>query len=1002
MEQDTPDTHLTPMPITDPKPKSYSSHSRLGYAHWALNGLKRSFFIMGISLVLGLSSQALARTIKIVEAQNLELRNVVVEDETGRKETQEFVIISGPRVELQIDKSKVIAQRIEFNKTRRTLTLVGKGIYTSVTTNKDGSENIQTLEGNDLVVGVADEGVQGQDVLISTTALEIIGQEIQRIPGQINVDGGYFTTCAKCGRNPNDYAFRARNLVIYPGDRLIAYDAQVLLADDPIFYFPILVMFLGEERFQPKISIGKSDLDGLTFSVGLPFVLGDQAFGFSTLNFYQNRDPAFGFETKFQAYDLFSDSLGATNTLNFSAKLDPKPLISAGKYFDDAGGYLYDYSLNWQGRWMTLTDQGLKFSIDIKRADSKTDITLQKITSSEFKVQTSFPDFNFDATYSDRYLHNDNSDSSNPSNLNTNVAEPQNVLKKPEVVFDLKPWKDIWEIPNLNADFKFTLGNYHAPTNLANRQALTEATIDPKSQVKFSDASRLKAEYTLGYNKDLWKGATFSVTNNYTGQFFSNGDRAVSVQLGSSFNQIWDRNNFKVQYDFTRIEGLSPFNFDAPPTRASSSQTVSASGTLSPLEGISLTANQSYDLLQKDPTKQNAAQFGASLNLGSFWKAVPIAFDYTVQRNFFQVGGEPWGVLTNWTASGKYNQAPLSLSAYTSWQATSSVVAPSNFSPLLLQATLGEPSGQNRLDLSLNRDLNKDEWYNGNFSFLGFQKPETPNAPVWQVGANETYTFNNPKIQGSENIAISSGNLNKTNLLLEHNFLLKDQVAEPEDSSEGKGLFKATLTNTQAISDRGSNTFSLGFGSSDYDLEKDAWGLPLLTASYSMNDYRQSLKASLEVSAPGLTDPEWRFRNINISGNQEIVQDRLALQIGANYNRVLNNQNILETLNLNPLRLIVALGEVEHPAAYLETSLLYNIQVTDGKYYTIQNPLQPTIALIIDRCCWALRGELNIAKGSIKFSWLIPSSKPNTGTSLLEVDQNKTRSILDVLSEGKP
>jgi hypothetical protein len=1002
MEQDTPDTHLTPMPITDLEPKSYSSHSRLGYAHWALNGLKRSFCVISTALLLGLSTQASARTIKIIEAQNLELRNVIVTDELGRKETQEFVIISGPRVELKLDKSSVVAQRIEFNKTRRTLTLVGKGIYTSVTTGKDNRESTQTLEGFDLVVGVADEGVQGEDVLISTTALDIIGQQIQRIPGQINVDGGYFTTCAKCGRNPNDYAFRARNLVIYPGDRLIAYDAQVLLADEPIFYFPLLVMFLGEERFQPKISIGKNDLDGLTFSVGLPFVVGDQSFGFSTLNFYQNRDPAFGFETKYKAYDLFSDFLGATNTLNFAAKLEPKPLLGPGKYVDDLGGYLYDYSLNWQGRWVTLTDQGLKFSLDVKRGDSKSDVTLQKITSTEFKVQTSLPDFDFEATYSDRYLHNeDKKPVTKPGQDDGTVAEPQNVLKKPEVVFDLKPWKDIWEVPNLNADFKFTLGNYHAPTNEGNREALKEAALDPKNQRPFSDASRLKAEYSVDYNRNLWTGATFKFNNTYIGQFYSNGDRSVNVSLSSSLNQTWERNTFALTYDFARIEGLSPFAFDAPPLRSSNKQTFSASANLSPLEGIGLTGNQAYDLLEKDPQKQKAAQFGVNLKLGSIWKALPIGITYSVDRNFFREGGEPWGFLERWSASSDYNQAPLSLSIGTSWQASTSIVNPGNFQPLALQATLSEPASQNRLNLSINRDLNKDEWTTGGLEFQGNQKPEISTDPAWQFITKETYVFNNPRISGSASASFGNS-ANKTTLNLNHDFLLKDTRTESEDALEGKGTFRINLTNSQTLSERASSSFSLDFGGSDYDLAQDAWNNPSLSTSYSINDYRQNFKASLEASAPGIADAEWRFKSIAITGGQEIIQDRLAVQIGVNYNRSLINQQIQESLLLTTLRMVVALGEVEKPAAYIEASLPYTLRGIDGNYNINKDPLLPTFTLLIDRCCWALRGELNLSKGSIKFSWIIPSSKSKSGTSLLEVDKDKTRSILDVLSEAKP
>ena len=92
---------------------------------------------------------------RIVQAQSLELRRI---------DEQEIVIISGGPdgglVELRVDDDVVRAARVEYNRTRRTLTLVGQATYRTA---RDG----QDLSGENLVVDLAAEQLTGEDVLIS-------------------------------------------------------------------------------------------------------------------------------------------------------------------------------------------------------------------------------------------------------------------------------------------------------------------------------------------------------------------------------------------------------------------------------------------------------------------------------------------------------------------------------------------------------------------------------------------------------------------------------------------------------------------------------------------------------------------------------------------------------------------------------------------------------------------------------------------------------------------
>ena len=84
--------------------------------------------LLGLGLLGGLLGGAQARTVKIISADTLELRQV---------DGQELVIITGEAVELRVDDDVVRARRVEFNRTRRVLTLVGAASYRSAGDGQD-------------------------------------------------------------------------------------------------------------------------------------------------------------------------------------------------------------------------------------------------------------------------------------------------------------------------------------------------------------------------------------------------------------------------------------------------------------------------------------------------------------------------------------------------------------------------------------------------------------------------------------------------------------------------------------------------------------------------------------------------------------------------------------------------------------------------------------------------------------------------------------------------
>ncbi|MDO4262779.1 MAG: hypothetical protein Q4C67_01125, partial [Deinococcus sp.] len=278
------------------------------------HGLRARLRSWTAALSLGLAALTLgsaqAATVKIVDAGTLELRRV------GE---QEVVVIGvdeaspGDLVEVQLDGEVLRARRIEFNRTARTLTLVGGARYAT-------SEG-QTLSGEDLVIDLSTNSLSGEDVLVSQGRLTIRGEELERVPGQLRAMGSYFTPCGGCGQTPNDYAFQAEQLLLYPGDRLVAYRVQVLLADHPVLYLPALVLPLNEPSRQPRLELTQGERDGFTAAADLPFAIGDHTLGTTLLRFYQNRPARFGAGVDLRSYS----PLPYVDRSELYLLADPKP-----------------------------------------------------------------------------------------------------------------------------------------------------------------------------------------------------------------------------------------------------------------------------------------------------------------------------------------------------------------------------------------------------------------------------------------------------------------------------------------------------------------------------------------------------------------------------------------------------------------------------------------------------------------------------------------------------
>lgn len=797
--------------------------------------------------IAGAQSSTQSRTIEIITADRLELR---------RLDGQELVVISGG-VELHIDKDVIRADRVEYNRTKRTLTLVGKTYYKSVTRGRDGQDSEQVLTGDGLVVNLASENLAGEDVIITTADLQIRGEDVNRVPGQLQALNSYFTPCARCGRTPNDYAFRARQVLLYPGDRLVAYDATLLLADAPVMYLPTVILLLNDPDRQPRFEIGQDSVDGLFARVGLPFVIGQNALGYTLLRYYQNRSPSLGLGVDLTAFDL---PFGVRR-LDLYALAEPRPVA------DEVGGHDLDFRVNatgqvpWEG-----TKNGLAYTLTAERRDIDQSEANKGVTNVDFTASAEWDVVDADFRYTGRF---------GPDPL----GPLPNILRRPEFALDFQPFR----AGGLSADFNVTFGSYTAASNPLSRRARNAGD-------NFS-AERLEENHTITYETRPWGGATFSVRNTFTGRYYSTGARTVNLNVGAGLQQqLTPDTSFGLRYEYSRQEGTSPFSFDAVSSRPPSG-VLRVNGTTRPFPWLQLNAEQGYDFVQPRDN-QDPARFGVTLNPSPLDVRGSLDYDFFLGRlenwsanlNVGSGVGVTFGLSTSFNYLTGY-QPLVGTVAYTNpdRSATARFTANYNLQQGGLSSVRGELSGVATRDAILN--------------------------PV-SVSAGATFSTQNPRITADESVTWRGVTLRSS-----QNFLLPDNVVESEDPSEGRG----TLTFGLSSPSGAATNWNVQYGGS-YDLRRGGWNNPTLSGTYSTSRPGQRFVLNANANLPGLDFQYLDVTNASLSAQFDL-SPRIGLAGEVRYGRFRSGASVTDTLNFSPFGVTFALGAIERPAAYFSVIL---------------------------------------------------------------------------------
>ncbi len=895
---------------------------------------RRTLLLLG-ALTAAFCTQAQARTVKIISADTLELRRI---------NEQELVIITGQAVELHVDDDVIKAKRVEFNRSSRTLTLVGPATYYN-------AKDAQSLSGDDLVVNLNDQQVSGQDVLISDSSIEIRGEEVERIPGQLKATGGYFTTCARCGRTPNDFAFKAERLLLYPGDRIVAYNAQLLLVDVPVLFIPVLVLPLNDSERQPKLEYDQDPTDGTTIKTDLPFSIGSNTLGTTLMRYYQNRDAHFGLGVSLRSYV----PLPYIDRLDFYGLLNPRPV--------GAEGYESDYELKMTGRIPTeLALRDIDYSLNINQRDigrSSTDPE-RDVSRINFSAKADYPKFLAEIQYVGR----------NGPNPTTGLSTP---LRQPEVTIDPK----VYTNGNLSIDTRFSAGQYTGQSN-----PLSPSSVQKGLNIS---TSRLEEQHKINYFFSPWTDANVTFENTFTGRYYGTGARTVQLGLNAQLSQRFNTTNtFSVGMGYLRNEGTSPFAFDAIGGKLLSAPLTLILNT-TPLPDVAFGIVYQRDFF-REPQDQPATTFNLSVNRTPLSGMMSMAYrPYTQELDSFAYNftlADPNAdkltlvpAVAAKEATATAEATPATEAYYrksSAWplpnlnfSASGGYTKSSGLTPFNVRANFSETGSSNRFSMYLVDDLKTPQLDDIGYNFNAANTDILLNPILLTL--NEKINIPSSRLSGDATLTWNS----RYRLSSSHD--LRQQKA---NGANNNGTLNFTLGTTNGTFSGQNTNWQISYGGA-YDLNQAGFTAPTLVGSWSTSQDGQRFGASATANLAGLLQQRPELVRVEAGGAWQLGT-RVAGSGQMVYTRTRTgtypNDIATDSLNLSPIKLNFSLGrEGERPAAYLTTSLTQEFRWVAGEPQAL-GPITPVIGLTIDRCCWVIQAEANMVLKRYRLSISLPGA----------------------------
>lgn len=524
-------------------------------------------------LVLLLGSASAGR-IEVLQADRLELRKVA---------GHELVVLYGRPVRIKLeDGQEVEADTVEYDRDARRLLLIGNVVYVD--------KEKRVIESDQLELYLDDESMDALEVHMRSGGIDLWGPEATRVLGQILMTDGRFTPCARCGQQPYDYSFSAERLVLYPGDRLIAYGVTVYVQGEPYLRWPLLMLHFSKRR--PRLEVRHDDLDGWSLTADLPYVTAN-GLGFTLLRYFQNRGWGFGFDhwgvgaayEHYRALYLPPEVGGDRGSLEAELtyregdeRLKTVPYFSSFQFkYDDA------WPLPDQPHWSVSAvwrdkHEGWRRSLSLERRDlpGRNRFWLSAAVRRESGPEPK-PSLRIKTYF-------DFGDGGPPAAQTV----PEATLK----------WSKGWRYGGFSVKGSLGVGGYYDRTNELNRSARAAGV--------WAAAGRIFVQHVDTYDaKKPWPGFTLHFENRFSGWYYDTGERQVDWRNTLNLQQDLGSLSFKTAVHRTVVEGEAFFARDY--RRPQHSLTVDAQARWRPAPQLDLQAKSGWDVWKGEYQKLTAS-----------------------------------------------------------------------------------------------------------------------------------------------------------------------------------------------------------------------------------------------------------------------------------------------------------------------------------------------------------------------------------------------------------
>lgn len=414
------------------------------------------------------------------------------------------------------------------------------------------------------------------------------GDKVTAATDVVRIEGGRLTTC-ECDDGKPAYHFAARELEIYPGDRIVVRGMTFYEHGVPLMYLPYIVLSLKEDASRFDVpQIGYSSRTGWYVKLTYNYVLQSGLYGALLLDYYQHLGPGGGVRHTYVdndrgkgvilLYGVANEYGGADGRVAWERRWTLSPWtvdVDASYDFVASAAGIDRHELN-TGASVNHRDARGSLTADfdyegvigneyLERFDVSGDFYRRLGGGWNVRASAEWFDERIGVLQPRRWLGytGELQRVANAYTLTMRVEQQVNPDVKDEERTGQPSWLHVSRLPEVELRLRRMAGI-----------DLQFAAV--RLQEEPSKLTALRGEAQAALATRTWRlgqAASVNFSGSLTGRAYSTGEQQLSLQSRAGLNvQLARPLSFNMQYNFRDVWGGTPFRFD----RVSPSETVTA------------------------------------------------------------------------------------------------------------------------------------------------------------------------------------------------------------------------------------------------------------------------------------------------------------------------------------------------------------------------------------------------------------------------------------------